>query len=66
MSMKFQNSKYNISCKISFYIFFCYKLKLFGVKRSMRHKHKYLNKIVCFNFPKILKLNTKLPPETVQ
>ena len=24
MSLKFQNSKYDISCKIAFYIFFCH------------------------------------------
>ena len=44
---------------------FCYKLELFGVKRSMKHKHKWLNKTVCFSFLKKLKLYTKSPPETV-
>ena len=51
MNLKFQNSKFDISCKISFYIFFCYKLGLFGVKRSMK-QHKWLNKILCFNLLK--------------
>ena len=37
------------------YIFY-YKLKLFGVTRSMRHKHKWLNKIVWLNFLKKLNL----------
>ena len=48
ISLKFQNSKSNISWKIEFYK--CYKLELFGVKRSIELKHKWLNKIVCFNF----------------
>ena len=34
-----------------FYVF-CYKLELFEVKWSIRHEHKWLNKIVCFNFLK--------------
>ena len=63
ISLNFQNSKSNISFVL--YIF-CYKLELFGVKRSMKHKHKWLNKIVCFKFLKKLKLHTKLPPETIQ
>ena len=50
-SLKFQNSKSNISCKIAFYIYFCYELEFFGV-RSMKRKHKWLNKTVCFNFLK--------------
>ena len=37
-SLKFQNSKSNISRKIEFYK--CYKLELFGVKRSIGLEHK--------------------------
>ena len=36
MSLNFQNSKCDISCKIEINIFFYYKLELFGVKRPMR------------------------------
>ena len=52
INLKFQNSKSGISCKIAFYILFCYKLELLGVKRSMKHKHKWMNKIACFSFLK--------------
>ena len=33
------------------YIFY-YKLEFFGVTKSLSHKHKWLNKIVCFSFLK--------------
>ena len=49
MNLKSQNFKFNILSKIVFCAFFCYKLELFGVKRSMRHKHKWLNKMACYN-----------------
>ena len=53
MSLKFQNVKPDISYKIAFYVhIYFYKFELFGVKRPMRQKHKWLNKIVCFNFIK--------------
>ena len=55
MSLKFENFKFDIACKIAFFIYifyFFYRLELFGVKRSRKHKYKWLNKIVCFNFLK--------------
>ena len=51
MSLKFQNSKSYI---------FCYKLELFGVKRSMKYKHKWLNKTVCLSFLKKTKTIHKI------
>ena len=44
---------------------FCYKLELFRVKRSMKHKHEWLNKTICFNLLKAKAIH-KIPPETVQ
>ena len=49
MSLKFQNFKFDISCKIAFYIFFCVYI-LFGVMKSMMQKYKWLNKVECFDF----------------
>ena len=44
---------------------FSYKLLLFGVKKSMRNNHEWLNKIVCLNFLKNYNC-TQNSPETVQ
>ena len=33
MSLKIENPKFSISCKIAFYIFFVIKCETFGVKR---------------------------------
>ena len=52
MSLKFQKSHSDISCKIAFYTYFCCKLELFGVKRLVSKKNKWLNKVICFNFLK--------------
>ena len=44
---------------------FCYKLELFRVERSVKHKHEWLNKTICFNLLKAKAIH-KIPPETVQ
>ena len=36
MNLKFQNSKFSISRRIAFYIFFVVKCETFAVKRSVR------------------------------
>ena len=36
MGLKFQNPKFYISCKVSFYIFFAIKCEPFRAKSSMR------------------------------
>ena len=40
ISLKFQNSKFQYLMQNSVLYIFCYELDFFGVKRSMKHKHK--------------------------